>query len=115
MNWEHHHAKRVTEMNREAEERKVSKEEKAIRAMNAAAGLANGFDDSGRRLGISFGYIGNCSMRPGGYDDRSWGFFRPHPDASQRMIGSYANPEHAIEAFYSRRGHYLKWAEGAIA
>ena len=27
------------------------------------------------RLGLSFGYIGNCGFGPGGYDDRSWSFF----------------------------------------
>ena len=27
------------------------------------------------RLGLSFGYIGNCGFGPGGHDDRSWRFF----------------------------------------
>ncbi len=27
------------------------------------------------RLGLSFGYVGNCGFGPGSYDDRSWMFF----------------------------------------
>lgn len=91
----------------------MNREERAIQQMNAAAGLRGGFDRDGRRRGISCGYIGNCSTHPKGYDDRAWGFFRPHPKADQRMIGRYPNHDALMDAFYSRRAHYLKWAQGA--
>lgn len=93
----------------------ANREERAIGQLNAAAGLPAGFDDSGRRRGISLGYIGNCSMNPNGYDDRAWGFFRPHSDPAQRMMGRYPTHDEALDAFDGNRPGYLKWAQGAEA
>lgn len=90
----------------------MNREERAVQQMNAAAGLRDGFDDDGRRRGISCGYIGNVERD--GRDDRAWGFFRPHPDASQRMIGRYGSHRDLMDAFRSNRGRFLNWARGAI-
>jgi len=89
----------------------MNRETKAVSQMNAAAGLPSGFDDQCRRLGIGLGYIGNVERD--GRDDRAWGFFRPHPDASERMLGRFPTRDRLLDDFYSRRGYYLNWAQGA--
>lgn len=89
-------------------------EERIIAILNEAAGLQDGFDANGSRRGISCGYIGNCSMSPGGYDDRSWGFFRPHPKADQRMIGRYATHADLLTAYNADPTLFIDWAKESV-
>ncbi len=57
--------------------------------------------------GATFGYIGNCEMRPNGdyrFDDRAWSVFLPHPGrvgTYDDRIGSFAtgNVEGAQECY----------------
>lgn len=88
----------------------MGREAKAIEEMNAVAGLQGGFDRQHRRRGITLGYIGNVES---GRDDRAWGFFRPHPDASKRMLGRFPTREAVLDYYNSHRYACLEWAQGA--
>jgi hypothetical protein len=96
-----------------SEERFNERKAEALAAMNKAAGLPGGYDDDGSPAGISFGYIGNCSMHPGGYDDRSWRFFRPHPKMDERSMGCYSDPNDLLDAFDNNTARFIEWAKGA--
>jgi len=85
--------------------------ERIEKELNEAAGLPGGRDKDFRALGITCGYIGNVERD--GRDDRAWGFFRPHPDASDRMIGRYPDLAALLNAYYDNPARFIEWAKGA--
>ena len=68
-------------------EKKAAADE--IAAYSALEEISKKLAEKYPHMKISFGYIGNCSSRPGGYDDRSWRFFYVTGDVRQPGTQSF--------------------------